>query len=372
MKKLELVCWEPLISPHKMGLFEALATSEEVAKVSQIAQKPLSDDRKELGWQVSISPVVPTIISPSDEQITEAVVSSSPDAIHIFSGIHWVPSIVKGIALAIRYNRRFGIMSEPRTFEGTKGFGRLAHSWFSERQVRKHADFVLAIGRHGPPWFRMAGYPAKRIYPFAYFVDEKTGWQRKSSSPKVRIGYLGRLIQAKGFDLAVEAFRLLGADLEFDIAGSGELEPLARALAMERSDAVTFRGTLPMAAVASFLAAIDLLIVPSRTRDDGWGVVTTEALQAGAAVIISNFPGSSICISDARFGRRVNLLTPQAIANAIQAVIASGVLQDESRRFRSEWASAHLTSSAGARYLLDILAHIYDRARMPQPLFLLK
>jgi glycosyltransferase involved in cell wall biosynthesis len=369
MKDMELVFWEPLVSPHKLGLFEALVLSGKVGKLLQVSQNPLSEERKELGWQTTIPDSVPTIVAPSDAQVLDAIRNSSPDAIHVFSGIHWVPAIVRGIALAIEHKRHFGIMSEPRGFEGAKGIARLAHSWATEGKVRRHCDFVLAIGRHGPPWFRMAGYRADRIFPFAYFVGERQSGGRRSASSRVRIGFLGRLIHAKGFHLAVEAIRMLGSDVEFEIAGSGEMEELARGLANERPGSIRFHGALSMADVRDFLGGLDILLVPSLTRDDGWGVVLSEALEAGTAVVASGDLGASACISDARFGRRVERPNAERLVKAIQDVIASGTLSEGSRQFRANWAAKHLTASAGAAYMLEIFTHIYQGAAAPEPLF---
>lgn len=369
MTAIELIFWEPLISPHKLGLLKELRSSVRVASISQVAQIQLSAERKALGWEALIPDCIPTVVEPSDAQVSEIILGSSPDAIHIFSGIHWVPSIVRGIALAIQHKRRFGIMSEPRVLEGFKGITRLAHSWLTEGRVRSHCDFVLAIGRHGPGWFRIAGYSPQKIFPFAYFVGEAQNGNKLLDSQKIRVGYLGRLTHAKGFTLAAEVFRLFAGRLEIEIAGGGELEHAAYGLASEYPASIRFRGALPMANVPGFLASLDILLVPSLTRDDGWGVVITEALEAGVAVISSGFPGASACITDERFGRIVERPNIQSFAQAIDKVIASGVLDNEGRKFRSSWSSTHLTASAGSSYLLDILGHVYQGSDLPELLF---
>ena len=364
-----LYLWEPTVSPHKLGLFDALAKSPAVEEITYIAEKPLTPERRELGWAVP-EPLAPErlIIAPDKKQIHDIVSHAHANAIHIFSGIHWVPCIESGIAEAIRLQRHFGLMHEARAFEGLKGWARLAHSWITEGALRRSADFVLAIGRHGPRWFASAGYQRRKIFPFAYFLPYHEA-RHETTKGATRICFLGRLTQDKGLPLFLDALHLTHNHVHAEIAGTGPEEPAVEAAVHRSGGALRHRGVLAMKDVPAFLAQTDVLVLPSRTKQDGWGAAITEALLQGAAVVATDLVGGSICLDDRSRGRVVKRLSPLALARAIDDLIDGGLLTVELRQHRSEWAQNHLTDTAGARYLLDILSHLYQSGPRPPPFY---
>jgi glycosyltransferase involved in cell wall biosynthesis len=115
---------------------------------------------------------------------------------------------------------------------------------------------------------------------------------------------------------------------------------------------VRFEGVIPMASVPTLLEAVDILIQPSHTTDDGWGVIVSEALLCGAAAITSDVVGASICLDDPIRGRTVPPRRPAAIAQAIADLIESDALRHERRIERHAWASRNLVADVGAAFLM--------------------
>jgi len=373
MDKWQIYFWEPSVSPHKIDLYRALASSEAVEETWYIAQEELSVARRKQGWDVNCDSLKNIVVGPTKSEISKIMASSSPRSIHLFSGMRRVPCIVEGIRAAILEHRNFGIMHEPRVFEGLRGWARFAHSWLTERALREHAHFILAIGRHGPSWFESVGYKRSRIFPFAYFLPFLKSDNYRTSSLEdqfaVRIGYLGRLERAKGVNLFLSALEKLSTEFEVHVAGGGhEVESVRRVV--ENSDILlNYRGAIPMSAVPAFLSGIDILVAPSITKDDGWGAVVSEALMVGSAVVATEHVGASVCLDDDTRGRVVPELTAQALADAIEWLVENGRLTTHYRALRSAWGNDHLSGDAGAAYLLAILNHVYFAAERPAPFF---
>lgn len=370
MDPWRIVMWEPSVSPHKMDLYLALKRSGKVSSVTYVAQSDLSESRKSLGWELSGRSEMDCLIGPSTAEIRALVEQSPAETVHIFSGIRWVPVIVAALDAVLKSGRRFGLMSEPRAFEGPAGFARLAQSWWSEGAVRRHADFVLAIGRHGPGWFRLAGYPGARIHPFAYFLSDAayaTGREPRQSST-VRVTYLGRTVEEKGISVFLESLQHVKTPISVTVAGTGRDAAKVEAFAAASNGRFNYAGAIPMAKVPALLLETDILVQPSLTLDDGWGAVVSEALFAGAYVVASDRVGASVCLDDPSRGVAIPRVTPQKVAAAIDAAAATGQLDPAACARRSEWASKHLTGAVGAGFILGLFDHLYaGAAASPKP-----
>lgn len=358
----EIYFWEPELSPHKVPLFNQLTTDERVGKAVYIAERPLGEHRRKQGWAASVPHHY--VEAPSEMQVEQLVSNSDPNAVHIFSGLRRVPCIVNGQTHAIRAKRRFGIFQEPRVLEGIRGKVRLVESWLTEQHLRGHADFVLAVGAHGPRWFRLTGYRKEIIFPFAYFLDPGEAVERRNGSTSA-IGYVGRLQKSKGFSIFLAALRHMPEGVEVHIAGSGALEAQIAAAQASSAARIVFHGVVPMADVGALFDELDVLVLPSITTDDGWGAVVSEALFHGAYPITSALVGASICLKSPEIGAVVPPKSAQALAASIQAALKGPYLGTPARGKRSRWARDHISARAGKEYLLAVLEHLYFSAKRP-------
>jgi glycosyltransferase involved in cell wall biosynthesis len=350
-----------------LPLFYEVSQHPCIDSATYIAQRPLNEKRIKQGWQAELKTDAQIVISPTNSEIDRIISGSPKNSVHVFSGMHWAPCIVNGLKAAIKYRRRFGILSEPRVFEGLKGFARLAHSWMTEANLRQRTSFVLAIGAHGPAWFRMAGYPSKVIFPFAYFLPNLVGAAPAASPINGQLpvaSYLGRLERAKGVHLFLDCIPLVQNRVKFKVAGYGALEPDVVKTGSRYRD-FHFLGTLPMARVPEFLTETDILVLPSITMDDGWGAVVSEALMAGAAVVSTFKVGASICLGERARGIVIRDFSGSDIATAIDALIDEGYTSQHHRAMRAAWATKRLDQAAGAQYLLEIFDHLFAGKARP-------
>lgn len=366
-----LVFWEPCVSPHKVDLFSALAATVPNIEVICCADSDLPIERQALGWSVKPTNSFRTVVAPSETEIAQLVCERLDATFHVFSGIHWVPNIVAGLKTVKRYNGKFCIMSEPRVREGWKGTLRLLHSWLTEGWLRRNAAFILAQGKNGPSWFRAAGYPGDRIFPFAYFVDvprqtiPSHSYSSAADQP-IHIGYVGRFVKMKGvFDL-VEAVRKLGSSVQLSFVGAGPEEDALKAACNEFHINAKFIGILPCQEVGNFMRNLDILVLAS-TSKDGWGVVVSEALMCGTAVIATPCVGASLMLEDPLFGMCVAAESPDAIADAVRALKASSAFTAQARSNRELLARSRLSGESGARHFLDIVQWRFYGGPRPIP-----
>ena len=369
-----IVFWEPTVSPHKSDFFKALAAAAPALEVVCCAHGGVAPDRRALGWRVDSDFPYRTIIAPSSFALRSLAAEQPDTTLHVFSGIRHIRTIVKGLRMVRRAGARFAIQSEPRAFEGGKGVARYLQSWLTESELRKNASFVLAIGRNGPPWFRSVGYSQTQVFPFAYFVDppdsnpSECGDVSRNVGP-TRIGYVGRLVAMKGvFDLA-DAIAQLGEGFTLALAGTGVDEAQLLRYCAQRNVSVDFAGVLPMAAIGDFMRDLDVLVLASRSSDDGWGVVVSEALMCGTAVVATSCVGASVMLSENSFGRMTHACSGKEIAEAVGALVASGALLSAARSRRAALAKARLSADVGARYFLEIVRWSKGGCARPRPFY---
>jgi glycosyltransferase involved in cell wall biosynthesis len=152
--------------------------------------------------------------------------------------------------------------------------GAIAGSWSAEAVLR-------AKGFAGPVW----------VVP-QFGVDEerfRPGPERPAGAP-LRLGYVGRLVAAKGVDLLIDAVAGLDTAWSLAIVGDGPArEPLARqARDLGASDRIRFEAWLPGTAMPGFYRTLDVLVLPSRSTPawvEQFGRVLIEAMATEVACV---------------------------------------------------------------------------------------
>lgn len=361
-----ILFWEPCLSPHKADFLEEFSKINPHLEVICCADQDLPEDRRNMGWTVPTPKYYRNIVAPDDNVISEISSYAPLTTLHIFSGIRWIPTLVKGMVAVRSHNSRYMIMSEPREKNGISGKLRLLQSWITEGYHRRNAAAVLAIGRNGPPWFKAAGYSTSKIIPFAYFLPPSAiALTTSSISRKLRIGFLGRLVKMKGVYDIVESVKLLGENAIIHIAGSGpEEEALIKRCESEGIES-KFYGVLAISEIGSFFSNLDVLVLAS-TNKDGWGAVVSEALMAGVPVITTPMVGASILLKNNIFGRCVKAGSSTAIRDAVLDLKNTGSLAFDIRQKRAESAREILSANAGALYLTEVISWIEGKSKRPQ------
>lgn len=172
-----------------------------------------------------------------------------------------------------------------------------------------------------------------------------------------RLVCVGRLVEDKGFDLAIEAMASLRErrpELSLTVAGDGDRRHALEEMARERglADAVRFVGWVDPDEVPELLATATVVLVPSRT--EAFGLVAAEAAMAGRPVVAARVGGLSGVVEDGRTGRLVDPEDPAGLARATDRLLED---PDGTRRMGRE-----ARSSALERFSWD--AHLDDYERL--------
>jgi phosphatidylinositol alpha-1,6-mannosyltransferase len=202
------------------------------------------------------------------------------------------------------------------------------------------------------------------------------GAHRREEGPLV--AFAGRLVEEKGVDDLLEAVARLAPehpDVTALVLGDGQdrvaLEARATDLGLEGR--VTFAGWAPPAAVATALAAADVVAAPSRPAPDGWveaqGLTVVEAMAVGTPVVATRSGGVGDAVVDGVTGLLVAERSPAALAAAIGRLVTDGALAERcataGRRVALERYSREATAAAFSDLFEGVLARRRHERRVP-------
>jgi glycosyltransferase involved in cell wall biosynthesis len=180
------------------------------------------------------------------------------------------------------------------------------------------------------------------------------------------VGGLDRAHYFKGVDVLLQALaRIPAGNLRLLLIGEGDLwERYARQAAeLGLADGVTFCGRVPEAELPAHYALVDLLVLPSTTMGEAFGVVLLEAMACGTPVVASRLPGVRSVVSDGQDGLLARPGDPGDLAAKIQTL-----LEDPARR-RAMGAQGR--AKVEARYawpaILPRLAAVYEEVLADGP-----
>jgi glycosyltransferase involved in cell wall biosynthesis len=218
-----------------------------------------------------------------------------------------------------------------------------------ERYNLRHTDYAIAGSTGAAAVWREKGYTGPLAVIPQFGVDPSFFTpcpDRPDSSRGFIVGYAGRLVFEKGVDLLLEAVAGLESEWRLAILGAGperdRLEVLARRLAL--TDRVSFEGQMPSLRIPAFYHALDVLVLPSRSRPnwiEQFGRVLIEAMACGVPVIGSDCGEIPNVVGDA------GLIFPEGDAEALRECLtrlmhAPDLRTDLARRGR-ERVLAHFT-----------------------------
>ena len=258
--------------------------------------------------------------------------------------------------------------SDVAVSERSRALGRVAR-WTFERAAavtapsRDLLSRARELGAHEP--LELVPYGADEVVvspDAAAATRSRLGIARDN----VLVAGIGRLVPVKGFDYLVQALAEASRDnprLRLVLVGDGsERTALAeRAASLGVADRVHLVGAVPHDDVPEYLAAADVVVVPSIRFEglvDGLPNVALEAMAAGKPLVATRVGGLPELVHDGRNGLLVEEKSASELASAILGLVGDAGLRarlgaaarDEIRAERS-WESV-------ARRFVEI----YERA----------
>jgi len=208
----------------------------------------------------------------------------------------------------------------------------------------------------------MWGLPEERIVVHPYAVADAAPVEPPARAVRNRFGYFGQLNPYKGVDVLLDAVDILADDLDVRLWIHGAnlekqsgpwREYLEERLAVERSN-VTFGGPYDRRAVASLMAAVDWVVVPSIWHETG-PIVVLEAFRHGRPVICSDIGGMSEKVRDGFNGLHFRRGSAKHLAEVMERAVETPSLWGELRAGIPEANGAAIESN------VEALVQMYNR-----------
>jgi glycosyltransferase involved in cell wall biosynthesis len=328
-----------MVAPYTKPLFERLAQREE-CELLVVSETPMERDRR---WQPASDLPFEHVLLDSwtldlawlavgsgfrtrfdtyvyvPKRPLRALADFAPDVVVAGGGGIW-SSPANIAALAARRRRGWAFVPWWGSFTRPQPTWprRAADPWV--QYFMRTADACLAYGtRHVRDLARMGVDPARTaIAPISALAPERPP-RRESmrTGPQARFLFVGRLIESKGLDVLLEAFRLVDAG-ELWIAGDGPLRKFV-AKAAAGDPKIRLLGYVDGRALADMYSRSDALIVPSLYEP--WGLVVHEGLAHGLPVIATDQVGAADDLIETGVnGYVVPAGSPEAMAAAMRKV----------------------------------------------------
>lgn len=365
-----VIFWQNLLVHHQSATIRALAAQGRW-EVTWVVQDDALPHTRALGYPIPDTGRARVITAPSQTQMRELIAEAPQATVHIISGFHGVTLVKQALSLCLRSGATVGIMAESLDPRGMKGMLRQLIGRTEGIRFRHRVDFVLPMGELGRQDFLRFGFPAEKLFPFAYGTEAPTEpLEVRAASEPFRILYLGQFIQLKAVDVLLRA--LAGCPrtpaFHLDLVGQGawqqRLVTLSQRLGVE--DLVTFHPALANTEAMRVVGQHDLLVLPSHY--DGWGAVVNEALQRGVPVLCSDACGASVLFREPWLGAVVQRSSVASLHAALQQTLARGKPTLACRERIRQWACC-LSGESLAAYLSAVLLHVSEQAARPAPVW---
>ena len=157
-------------------------------------------------------------------------------------------------------------------------------------------------------------------------ADPLPGWPGEGGA----IGFLGRMDEPrKGLSVLLRAFEILGPErpgLRLLVAGPGDTDDVMHRVPAPLRDRVILLGSIADEAKAAVLHSVDVFCSPN-TGGESFGIVTAEAMAAGAPIVASDIDAFRDVLRGGEAGELFTTGDPAALAAA-----AARLLDDPVRR----------------------------------------
>lgn len=169
---------------------------------------------------------------------------------------------------------------------------------FEKRTIR-YSDSLICTTQSYAATSRATWYKEVEVIPNAVDVEffrpdidgarikERHGFQGKTV-----VMFVGRIVHHKGIETFILSAKHTDEDVHYIIVGEGEdkerLERMAKEVDPGR---IIFTGAVPRNELPEYYAAAEMLVLPSLSRLEAFGIVGLESMASGKPVILSRMPG---------------------------------------------------------------------------------
>lgn len=340
-----------MVSPGAGGLQQSIIPYAQALKglghpvqLVMHAASPLLDEARQLGFEPE--PVTGPHQFPFLQgfRAREYLMRFAPDGVIGFAG--------KGYPLAR--------LAAPR---GVSVFTRVGT--MNAQRMRKllTADGLIVTSAEMRDLALSLGAQEKRVVVVPNFLCARTP-PAKAHNSVPRIGAMGRFMHRKGFDILLRAAALLRAQgriFELVIAGAGPELANLRRLAAQIDIPIEFAGWIANDAKAAFFQELDVFACPS--RDEPFGQIFLEAMQAGVPVVATDTVGARCIFTNGHDGLIARGEDPEHLAETLARLLDNPLQREALAAAASaSFARQYHTGVQGARLSEALLALIQSQS----------
>jgi glycosyltransferase involved in cell wall biosynthesis len=216
------------------------------------------------------------------------------------------------------------------------------------------ADHILTVSELARQTYLEAGVPAGRVHAVPLGADLSL-FRPDGTEEVPREGFVflfaGASIHRKGFDLLLEAFDRVAAEIpDARLRVVGPRGDAAHLLERYASAPIEAAGPTDQRGLAAEFRRADVLVLPS--RNDSYAMVVTEALASGLPVLVSEMVGAKDLVTEGRNGWIVPAGDAAPLAERMLACArdrsAVRAMREECRRSAeaATWESYHARLAA--------------------------
>lgn len=230
---------------------------------------------------------------------------------------------------------------------------------YQERiECYKLADFILCPSTYVYNSFVNEGVKQEKLIKITYGINSKhvLGKSTLKEANKFVVLFVGQLHYRKGLKYGIEAFDKLNyKNKELIIVGPMTNQPGIDTTRLNKRD-ITYRGVLKGLELSKAYANASILLMP--TIEDGFGLVITEAMSHGTAVITTSHSIGADLICNGKDGFIVAPRDSNAILNVFNRVAADAELLNEVSKNALKKSQSFQNWDSYATTLIDTVEQI--------------
>ena len=174
------------------------------------------------------------------------------------------------------------------------------------------------------------------------------------------VGFIGRFDESrKGLQVLLDSLAIVSRfipDVTYLIAGPGESEDFLKRLNPQLRSRIKFLGLLTNEQKMSFLRTVQIYVAPN-TGSESFGIILTEALSAGTAVVASDIPAFKAVLENGAAG---DLFINGDSADLAKVLVA--LLRDDQRRKKLAENGKLSAQKYDWQVVAEQIEHIYEMA----------
>jgi colanic acid/amylovoran biosynthesis glycosyltransferase len=257
------------------------------------------------------------------------------------------------------------------SFYGTdaSAFGRGDRGRREYRQLFAGVRHVTVPTRFLENRLRRLGYSGyAAVIPSGVYPREIPFGVNPPNGTETRLLFVGRQEAVKGLDVLLHALTQVASlrSVRLDVVGDGSERKangdLVASLGLARR--VRFLGVRSHAEVLALMREAHLLVVPSRSMEDGQaealGMVSVEAQAVGMPVVVTRCGGLPETVPPSHRHELVPEGNPVALAEQVAAVLADRAGWDERARVGREWVEQNFDADRLARRMSRLYEDVLE------------